>query len=139
MGDSLREYTACGDKKDTSSKKGRLEAEVKSCLSPAVQGPVEAVQGDGVAPQVLQVSYKYPTAVIRKGLPCGSDGKHSAHNAGDLGLIPVLGKSPGERNGYPLQYPCLGNPMWPGGLQSMSSQRLSNLAFHFHPEEKIIS
>ena len=50
MGDSLREYRACGDKKDTSSKKGRLEAEVKSCLSPTVQGPVEAVQGDGVAP-----------------------------------------------------------------------------------------
>lgn len=50
MGDSLRQYTACGDKKDTSSKKGRLEAEVKSCLSPAVPGPVEAGQGDGVVP-----------------------------------------------------------------------------------------
>ena len=41
----------------------------------------------------------------------GSEGKESAHNAGDLGLIPGLGKFPGERNGNPLQYPCLDNPM----------------------------
>ena len=32
-------------------------------------------------------------------------------NAGDLGLIPGLGRSPGEGNGNPLQYSCLGNPM----------------------------
>ena len=32
-------------------------------------------------------------------------------NAGDTGLIPGLGQSPGERNGNPLQYSCLGNPM----------------------------
>ena len=36
--------------------------------------------------------------------PGGSDGKASAYNAGDLGLISGLGKSPGEGNGYPLQY-----------------------------------
>ena len=35
----------------------------------------------------------------------------SAHNAGDLGLIPGLGRSPGEGNGNPLQYSCLENPM----------------------------
>ena len=35
---------------------------------------------------------------------CGSAGKESACNAGDLGLIPVWGRSPGERKGYPLQY-----------------------------------
>ena len=45
------------------------------------------------------------------GFPGGSDGKASACNAGDLGSIPELGKSPGERNGNPLQYSCLGNPM----------------------------
>ena len=39
----------------------------------------------------------------------GSDGKKSACNAGDLGLIPGSRRSPGERNGNPLQYPCLGN------------------------------
>ena len=45
------------------------------------------------------------------GFPDGSDGKEPACNAGDLGLIPWSGRSPGEENGYPLQYPCLGNPM----------------------------
>ena len=41
----------------------------------------------------------------------GSDGKASAHNVGDLGLIPGLGRSPGEGNGNPLQYSCLENSM----------------------------
>ena len=41
----------------------------------------------------------------------GSDGKASAYNAGDLGSIPGLGRSPGEGNGNPLQYYCLENPM----------------------------
>ena len=37
--------------------------------------------------------------------------KASAYNAGDLGLIPGLGRCPGEGNGNPLQYCCLENPM----------------------------
>jgi len=41
----------------------------------------------------------------------GSDGKASIYNAGDLGSIPGLGRSPGEGNGNPLQYSCLENPM----------------------------
>ena len=45
-----------------------------------------------------------------KGFPGVSDGEESACNA-DLGLIPGLGGSPGERNGKPLQYSCLENPM----------------------------
>ena len=45
-----------------------------------------------------------------RGFPGGSDGKESACNAGDPGLIPESGKSPGEGNGYPLQY-CLENSM----------------------------
>ena len=40
-----------------------------------------------------------------------SVGKESACNVGDLGLIPGLGRSPGEGNGNPLQYSCLENPM----------------------------
>ena len=43
--------------------------------------------------------------------PGGSDGKASAYNAGDPGSIPGSGRSPGERNGNPLQYSCLENPM----------------------------
>ena len=45
------------------------------------------------------------------GFPGGSDSKESACNAGDLGLISGLGRSPGEGNGYPLQYPGLENSM----------------------------
>ena len=41
--------------------------------------------------------------------PGGSDGKASASNAGDLGSITGLGRSPGEGNGNPLQYSCLEN------------------------------
>ena len=43
--------------------------------------------------------------------PGGPDGKESAYNVGDLGLIPESGRSPGEGNGNPLQYSCLENPM----------------------------
>ena len=46
---------------------------------------------------------------VRKGFPGGSDGKESACYAGDLGSIPGLGRSPGERKGYPLQYSGLEN------------------------------
>ena len=45
------------------------------------------------------------------GFPGGSDGKESTCNAGDPGLIPELGSSPGEGNGCPLQYLGLENPM----------------------------
>ena len=45
------------------------------------------------------------------GFPGGSDSKESTCNAGDLGLIPALERSPGEGNGYPLHYPCLENSM----------------------------
>ena len=43
--------------------------------------------------------------------PGGSDNKESSRNVEDLGLIPGLGRSPGEGNGNTLQYSCLGNPM----------------------------
>ena len=45
-----------------------------------------------------------------------SDSKESACNAGDLGLIPGSGRSPGEGNGNLLQYSCLENPMDRGAL-----------------------
>ena len=53
---------------------------------------------------------KLPTPVFL-GFPCGSAGEESACNTGDLGLIPGLGRSPGEGNGYPLQYSGLENSM----------------------------
>ena len=45
------------------------------------------------------------------GVPHGSPGKESACNVGDLGSVPGLGRSPGEGNGYPLQYSGLENSM----------------------------
>ena len=45
------------------------------------------------------------------GFPGGSDSKVSGCNAGDLGSIPGLGRSPGEGNGHPLQYTFLENSM----------------------------
>ena len=52
------------------------------------------------------------------GFPGGSDGKESACNAGHLGLIPELGGSPGEGNGYPLQYSGLENPLGRGAWRA---------------------
>ena len=63
--------------------------------------------------------------VIMVGLSCllaSSNRKESAHNAGDWGLIPGSGRSPGKGNDYPLRYSCLENLVdreEPGGLQSM--------------------
>ena len=72
------------------------------------------------------------------GLLCGSAGKESTCNVGDLGSIPGLGRSPGGRNGSPLQYSCLENPMDGGALWAtvhgvMKRQtQLSDFTFHFH-------
>ena len=46
-----------------------------------------------------------------RGFPGDSDGKESAWSAGDLGSISGSGRSPGEGNGYPLQYSCLRIPL----------------------------
>ena len=53
---------------------------------------------------------RLPTPVLL-GFPCGLAGKESACNAGDLGLILGLGRSPGEGKDYPLQYSGLENSM----------------------------
>ena len=70
---------------------------------------------------------------------CSSDGKESACNTGDLGLIPGSGRSPGEGNGYLLQHSCLEHPMdreawWAivhGVIQSRLYDRATN-TFNFH-------
>ena len=46
-------------------------------------------------------------SLTRVGFPDGSGGKESACNVGDPGSVPGSGRSPGEGNGYPLQYSCL--------------------------------
>ena len=54
---------------------------------------------------------KYTRLGVKKGFPCGSAGKESACSVGDLGSIPGLGRSPGKKIGYPLQYSGLENSM----------------------------
>ena len=72
---------------------------------------------------------------VHQDFPGGSDGKASVYNAGDLGSIPGLGRSPGEGNGNPLQYYCLENPMDRGPWQATvhgvakSRTRLSDFTF----------
>ena len=67
--------------------------------------------------------------------PGGSDGKASAYNGGDWGLIPGSGRSSGEGNGNPLQYFCLENPMerrtWWATVRGVakSRTRLSDFTF----------
>ena len=67
---------------------------------------------------------------------CGSAGKEPTCNAGDLGSIPELGRSPGEGKGYPLQYFGLENStdcIVHGVTKSRT--RLSDFHFHFHSRD----
>ena len=72
-----------------------------------------------------------------KGFTCGSYGKESAWNAEDSGSIPGLGRSPGERNGNPLQYSCLENSMdggtWWATVHGLAKSwtRLSDFPFPY--------
>ena len=60
--------------------------------------------------------------LLDKGFPGGLEGKASPRNAGDLGSIPELGRSPREGNGNPLQYSCLENPMDGGAWEAAVRQ-----------------
>ena len=61
------------------------------------------------------------------GFPCGSAGKESAYNEGDLGSIPGLGRSPRGVHGIPLQYSCLENPRAHRSLAGYSPWGLKEL------------
>ena len=80
----------------------------------------------------------------------GSDGKASVYNTGDLSLIPVSGRFPGEGNGNPLQYTCLENPMDAGAwyqatahgvaksltwLSDFTSLSWEKVSFHSNPKK----
>ena len=71
------------------------------------------------------------TYTLLMGFPCGSAGKESACNAGDVGLIPGLGRSPGERKGYPLQYSALENSM-DSVVHGVAKSWTQLSDFHFH-------
>ena len=68
------------------------------------------------SPRYMGLAFLFlsPTAVV---FPRGSDSKESACHAGDPGLIPGSGRSPGDGNAYPLQYSCLENSMGSQGVE----------------------
>ena len=69
-----------------------------------------AIRSSWSEPQsALSLAFADCIELLHLQLPCISVGKESACSAGDPGLIPELGRSPGEGNGNPLQYPCLEN------------------------------
>ena len=61
---------------------------------------------------------RYLSTTLIVFFPGGSNGKESACNAGDLGLVSGSRRSSGERNGYPLQYSCLENSVDRGAWQA---------------------
>ena len=84
-----------------------------SCPGGTLQGSVggHPARAPGPAPSSLGL-------VLSMGFPGGSDGKEFDCKAGDLGLIPGLGRSPGGGHGNPLQYSSLKNPMERGAWQA---------------------
>ena len=84
--------------------------------------------------EIYTLCRRLPTPVFL-GFPCGSTGKESACNVGDLGSIPRLGRSPGKGKGYPFQYSGLENSMDCIVLGVTNSwTRLSD--FHFTSEDR---
>ena len=82
---------------------------------------------------------RLPTPVFL-GFPCGSAGKEFACNAGDLGSVPGLGRSPGEGKGFPLQYSGLEDSM-DCTVHGVAKSRtwLSDFQFHFQTQLQVIS
>ena len=76
-------------------------------------------------------------SVKHKGFPCGSAGKESTCNVGDLGSISGLGRSPGEGKGYPLQYSGLENSM-DCIVRGVAKSRTRLNDFHFHNGKKYL-
>ena len=83
-------------------------------------------------PRIKFLMMEFQTCNNRKGFPGGSVVKNYPANAGDTGSVSESERSPGEENGNPLQYSCLGNPMDRGAWQASvygvtkSQTRLSN-------------
>ena len=80
-----------------------------------------------------RILFHYNVLLSFLGFTCGSAGKESDCNAGDLGSIPGLGRSPGEKKSYPLQYSGQENFMdcIVHGVTN-GQTRLSNFHFHYH-------
>ena len=119
---------------------GDWSQEIKRCLLlsfPDSSVGQEVTQFNSWVRKIHWRRDRLPTSVFL-GFPCGSAGKESACNAGDLGSIPGLGRSPEEGKGYPLQYSGLENSMdciVHGVAKSWT--HLSDFHFHCSLEEKL--
>ena len=71
----------------------------------------------------VQMQVEMEVWVRDQGFPGGSEGKESACSVGELGSVPALGRSPGERNSNPLQYPGLENSMDRGAWWATENQK----------------
>ena len=112
---------------------GDIRTPVASLIAQLVKN-LPAMQETAVRFLGQKISWRrdrLPTPVLL-GFLCGSAGKESACNAGDLGSIPGLGRSPGEGKGYSLQYSGLENSMdrIVHGI-TKSRTRLSDYHFHY--------
>ena len=91
----------------------------------------------------LQRSCGEHSIILTSGFPGDLDGKESACNAGDTGLILGLGRSRGEGNGNPLQYSCLENPMdggaWWATVHGVtkSRTRLSDVTYSLSSHDRV--
>ena len=111
---------ALGDEEGVRHAQAPSPRGVQSCREPRVlRAQLQGTNSGGHAVEASVCSpcagawAKFPASIVSfnlRSLPGGSDGKESACNAGDLGLIPGLGRSPGGGHGNPLQYSCLENP-----------------------------
>ena len=84
---------------------------------------------------MFAVAFSYMAFIVPLVEAGDSDSKESTCNAGDLGLIPGLGRSTGEGNGYPFQYSCLENSMdrgaWWTRVHGVAKNRTYLCDFHF--------
>ena len=86
----------------------------------------------GSAPSLFTWNYhNIVNCLYPQYFPCGSAGKESACNAGDLGSIPGLGRSPGEGKGYPIQYSGLENSV-DCIVHGVAKSQTWQSDFHFH-------
>ena len=106
----MREWVAMSSSRGSSQPRDQTHV---SLMSPALAGRFFSTE-----PRGRPLNNLRGTQSSQLGFPNGSDGKESACSTGDLGLIPGLGRSPGEGNGNPLQYSCLENSMDRGTWQA---------------------
>ena len=84
---------------------------VSAWIKPHLKQVLAALDGCEPKKENLFLESPFELCAYHFQFPRWLSGKESICNAGDVGLIPEWGKSPGEGNGNPLQYSCLENPM----------------------------